>query len=236
MSADLIEIPPDIDQIATRIAGNYLDAPISCAKLYREVVAALMAERAAKDTALSNLELVTSGLNKQLTEQFELSTKYIALATAAEAALSEMRAELEDWKRRAESCEQHCVPISVDGKSVFIDGPGDFEIDYEGWHNRAEAAEASLSEMRAELDRLQRRIAEVDGAPSPREGQAIMSEAAAIARAEAAETQLERARKALTAEQALSALQLKMLSEAYLEIDAYRAAARAASQDEGEER
>lgn len=40
---------------------------------------------AAKDAELDHKERVIEGLNKQLTEQFELSTKYVALHQAAEA-------------------------------------------------------------------------------------------------------------------------------------------------------
>lgn len=41
----LVQIPADIEQAATRIAGEYMGAPISCAKLYKEVALALLAER-----------------------------------------------------------------------------------------------------------------------------------------------------------------------------------------------
>lgn len=40
-------------------------------------------------------ERVIAGLNKQLTEQFDLSTKYVAKATAAEAEVKRLRALLE---------------------------------------------------------------------------------------------------------------------------------------------
>ena len=48
----------------------------------------------------------------------------------------------------------------------------------------------SVAALQAEIERLKRRIAEVDGAPSPREEQAILAEAAAIERAEKAEAAL----------------------------------------------
>ncbi|KRB22718.1 hypothetical protein [Mesorhizobium sp. Root172] len=53
--AKLIETPADIDQIATRIAGQYLDAPISCSNLYRAVADALMAERASSQEEIARL-------------------------------------------------------------------------------------------------------------------------------------------------------------------------------------
>ena len=38
-------IPPDIEQTATRFAGEYLAHDISCDRLYRDVVRLLLAER-----------------------------------------------------------------------------------------------------------------------------------------------------------------------------------------------
>jgi hypothetical protein len=40
------DTPPDIDQVATRIASKYLTLDISCERLYHDVVEALTAERA----------------------------------------------------------------------------------------------------------------------------------------------------------------------------------------------
>ncbi|OBQ68892.1 hypothetical protein EFV37_29080 [Mesorhizobium loti] len=39
------EIPEDIQQTATRFAGEYLARDISCERLYRDVAALLVAER-----------------------------------------------------------------------------------------------------------------------------------------------------------------------------------------------
>jgi hypothetical protein len=40
-----MEVPEDIREKATRFAGEYLAHDVSCERLYRDVVALLMAER-----------------------------------------------------------------------------------------------------------------------------------------------------------------------------------------------
>ncbi len=57
-----IDTPADIDQIATRIAGQYLDAPISCASLYRAVADALMAERASTQAEILRLRALLDSI------------------------------------------------------------------------------------------------------------------------------------------------------------------------------
>ena len=52
-----------------------------------------------------------------------------------------------------EKKHDHMVPISSDGNYVFIDGPGDVEIDHGGrLRARAEAAEAEVQTLREELE------------------------------------------------------------------------------------
>lgn len=49
----MTEVPPDIEQIATRFAGKYLAHDISCERLYRDVVALLVAERERYDREIA---------------------------------------------------------------------------------------------------------------------------------------------------------------------------------------
>lgn len=54
--------------------------------------------------------------------------------------------ERKELRARLESCERHCVPISTDGRSVFIDGHGDVPLDFDRLTERAEAELAAMKE------------------------------------------------------------------------------------------
>lgn len=71
----------------------------------------------------------------------------MAAALSAPPAVAELRAEIE----RQNGLIDTMVPIHANGKYVFIDGPGDVELDHGGkLRARAEAAEALLSQAVAD--------------------------------------------------------------------------------------
>ena len=91
-----------------------------------------------------------------------LGAQSVFRRAANPAAILALYAERDAAIARAEKAEKeivfarkHMLPVSNDGNYVFIDGPGDVEIDHGGeLRKRAEAAEASLAAVTAERDRL----------------------------------------------------------------------------------
>lgn len=97
----LIEEPADIDQIATRIAGYYLGAPISCAKLYREIVGALIAERASAADTIADLQAIANSHSLSLTAELERRRAAEAQLEALRVALAQIEAVAKDRSEKA---------------------------------------------------------------------------------------------------------------------------------------
>jgi len=142
-----------------------------------------------------------AGLLTQLTacadyfEKFYGRTKTVATIRAAATALAASEAEASDLRRKLEEMQRENKSLS-----------DDVDNDMRQLIDRAEQAKAKANSSARAIETFWR--------PQFDE---------LTARAETAERKLEEARKALEAEQALSALQKKMLDEAYSEIDAFRA-------------
>ncbi|RTL72369.1 MAG: hypothetical protein EKK41_05100 [Hyphomicrobiales bacterium] len=69
---DVPEIPEDIQQTATRFAGEYLAHDISCARLYRDVAQLLLSERLAQRERDAK---VIAGLVDALKETLEIASR-----------------------------------------------------------------------------------------------------------------------------------------------------------------
>lgn len=99
-----------------------------------------------------------------LLEECEVEIKRLTADLAA------ARLERDEARALNESYEKHCVPISDDGTSVFIDGPGDQAIDWNGERlKRAESAESTVAQQAARIAGLEgalRRIADSTGDPA----------------------------------------------------------------------
>lgn len=93
------------EQRATRIAGNWLAAPISCDQLYREVLDALLAERAAERERCAKIADRLGREYAQLEQRAQLSTQGSLL-------------------HRADGC-RHVAAAIRDTPSPITDKPGE---------------------------------------------------------------------------------------------------------------
>lgn len=119
------------------IAGlsDYLrQSAVSMAKCANAVSDAKTIRNRAAGDVDSNYGHVTP----QQTREWQAAELLAALLASHDA----LQAEADEWKKRAENCEQNCVPISDDGKSVFIDGRGDVLLIHETELTTARAAAA----------------------------------------------------------------------------------------------
>ena len=91
-------------------------------------------------------------LHDQNSAAFPLSPEDVEsvldLIDRAASALTAAEARAAEAEKALEALERNCVPLSADGRSVFIDGTGDVDLDWKDERlKRAEAAEAKIAEL-----------------------------------------------------------------------------------------